>query len=41
MPVGMRTHAWALLRPDAYLVAEDMYLNGHMVLSVAKAFAMV
>ncbi len=32
---------WALLRPDAYLVARGNALNGHMVQSVAKAFAMV
>ncbi|NBO43048.1 MAG: FAD-binding monooxygenase, partial [Betaproteobacteria bacterium] len=31
---------WALLRPDAYLVARGTALNGHMVRSVAKAFAL-
>lgn len=31
---------WALLRPDAYLVARGQALNGHLVQSVAKAYAL-
>ena len=31
---------WALLRPDAYLVARGQRVNGHLVQSVAKAFAL-
>jgi hypothetical protein len=31
---------WALLRPDAYLVARGKALNGHLVQSVAKAYAL-
>jgi 3-(3-hydroxy-phenyl)propionate hydroxylase len=31
---------WALLRPDAYLVARGQVLNGHLVQSVAKAYAL-
>ena len=31
---------WALLRPDAYLVARGRALNGHLVQSVAKAYAL-
>lgn len=37
---GEANARWALLRPDAYLVARGNALNGHMVLSVAKAFAL-
>jgi 3-(3-hydroxy-phenyl)propionate hydroxylase len=31
---------WALLRPDAYLIAHGQALNGHLVQSVAKAYAL-
>ena len=31
---------WALLRPDAYLVARGSALNGHLVQSLAKAYAL-
>jgi hypothetical protein len=31
---------WVLLRPDAYLVARGQALNGHLVQSVAKAYAL-
>ena len=31
---------WALIRPDAYLVAHGSSLNAHLVTSIAKAFAL-
>ncbi|NCV64520.1 MAG: FAD-binding monooxygenase, partial [Betaproteobacteria bacterium] len=31
---------WVLLRPDAYLVAHGQAMNGHLVQSVAKAYAL-
>ena len=31
---------WALLRPDAYLIARGQALNGHLVQSVSKAYAL-
>ena len=31
---------WVLLRPDAYLVARGQALNGHLVQSMAKAYAL-
>jgi hypothetical protein len=31
---------WSFLRPDAYLIARGQALNGHLVQSVAKAYAL-